>query len=177
MNVNRYQFDKIVQVMKNEIGSIRKGRESEYEGELRILEQFLYESYPKYHVNGRQLSEIMKVVLWDIKSYMEHTEYDYSKWMEDLYREYADEIETLFLPDKNKRLENILRISPDSMSSEERKEYLKLPAKCIIRVLESIEMWTKERGADGYYNFIEEFFGQMKYIDENPVLIKSDYLK
>lgn len=155
MKVNRYQFDSIVSKTKKEINPISRGQEEEfYFDYLALVEIQVHKFQLKYDLKGRQVMEILRIVLFDIKSILDQQEYDYTNWEEDHYRECADSIETLFLPEKNPDLKNKLKQMLCLT-----KEYFEMARKCIVRVHESVEQWTEDFGADGYFHFIEPFFG------------------
>lgn len=171
MDVNRYQFDRIVARTKQSITPIKRGEENGiYFEYLALLEIRMYQFHLKYGINGRQAKEILQLVLFDIKSIADQTEYDCTKWVEEGYRICADTIEALFLPEKNPELgeclkENVLKND----------EYFEFARKNIIRVYESITQWTKDFGADGYFNFISSFISteiqtSKKYLVEDRFL-------
>lgn len=47
----------------------------------------------------------------------------------------------------------------DELTQEMLKDYYKLPVMCLLRVKESIDIWEKRSGADGYFDFMEGYFG------------------
>lgn len=171
MNVNRCQFDGIVSKTKRTITPIMRGEENGiYFEYLALLEIRMYNLHLKHGLNGRQAKEILQLVLFDIKSITDQQEYDCSKWTEDCYRSCADSIEELFLPEKNPAIKRHLK-----ENVEETDEYFEFARKNIIRIYESVEQWTKNFGAEGYFNFISEYIGteihsSKKYLIEDQFL-------
>ena len=38
-------------------------------------------------------------------------------------------------------------------------QYYKLPIMCLLRIKDSIDLWEKNSGANGYFDFIEGYMG------------------
>jgi hypothetical protein len=171
MDVKRYQFDSIVGKTKNTIDPIRRGEEDGYFGHLAILEIMIHRFCVTYGINGRQAMEILRIVLFDIKSLTESEEYDCSRWYEDNYQKCIDEIEKCFMPSKNPVLKDLL-IKPESADGN----YFELARMIIVRIHESVEQWTKDFGSDGYYNFISGFIGT-EIVTSEQYLAEPHYFK
>lgn len=153
MNVNRYQFDNIVSKTKKSISPIQKNTEEKlYSDYLERIEGHLFHFYTHNGITGRQAKEILQVILFDIKSILDNETYDTSRWQEENYRRYANSIESLFIPEKNPELQELLLDSAKLNS-----DYFELAQKCIVRIYESIEYWTKEYGSEGYFSFLSDF--------------------
>lgn len=153
MNVDRYQFDRIVTKTIKEIAPIKKREENGiYLEYLALLEKTLFQFHVLNSITGRQAKEILQLVLYDIKSVCDQQEYDCTQWEEEDYRTYASTIESLFFPDKNPELKAQLREDTELNAA-----YFELARKIIIRVYESIEQRTKSLGSEGYFNFIRDF--------------------
>jgi len=171
MNVNRYQFDTIIQKTKKSISCIQQGEEDFYFVYLNCLESTLLQLHKQYHINGRQTQEILQIVLFDIKSFLEKETYDCLKWYENCYCDCVEQIEALFFPEKNPTLKKYLE-NPENLDSS----YFELPQKCIVRVYASIENWTKESGEYGYFNYISNFIMDNKSRKQS-FLVESRFLK
>lgn len=171
MNVNRYQFDSIASKTKRTITPIRRGEEDGiYFEYLALLEIRMYQFHLKYGLNGRQAKEILQVVLFDVKSITDHQEYDCTKWMEECYRSCADNIEELFVPEKNPDLKENLK-----EGVIENDDFFEFARKNVIRIYESITQWTEDFGLEGYFNFIRRYMeteirSSKKYLVENKFL-------
>lgn len=172
MKINRYQFDSIVSKTKKEIQPIRRGEENGiYFEYLALLEIRMHQFHSELNINGRQAKEILQLVLCDIKSISGQQEYDCSKWIEDGYRSCADVIEALFLPEKNPDLRVQLR--ENTVLDD---DYFEFPRKNIIRIHESVDQWTKEFGAYGYFNFISSYIGN-EIQTSKQFLVEDRFLK
>lgn len=170
MSVNRYQFDSIVSKTKQNITPIRRGDEEMYWEYLIQLETRLYQFHLKFGLNGRQAKEILQVVLFDIKSIIDHQEYDCTKWMEECYRFCADTIEELFIPEKNPDLKGSLR--EDVVEND---DFFELARKSIIKIYESITLWTKDFGSEGYFNFISDYI-KPEFQLSNQYIVEDKFL-
>lgn len=171
MNINRYQFDRIVSRTKQTIDPIRRGEEDGiYFEYLALIEICMYQFHLKYGINGRQAKEILQIVLFDIKSVIDHQEYDCSKYMEECYRSCADTIEELFMPEKNSELKKALK--EDVIEDDDFYEFAR---KVLIRIHESVTQWTKDFGSDGYFNFISGFIGT-EITSTRKYLVEEEYL-
>lgn len=169
MNVNRYNFDSIVKKTKQAITPIPSGEEDAfYMPYLAAVEYRLYDYHLKQDIKGRHAQEILQLVLFDIKSAIGPEEYDCSKWIETYYLPCADAIEQLFLPEKNPNLKKSLR--DDALEND---RFFELARKVIVRIHESIGLWTKEHGPDGYFNFISGFI--IKGVSVDQYLIDDEY--
>ena len=39
------------------------------------------------------------------------------------------------------------------------KEYYKFPVMCLLRIKDSIDLWEKQSGSNGYFDFVENYMG------------------
>ena len=176
MIVNRYNFDSIVSKTQKLVTPIPKGKEEMYAGSLNLVERRMLSFYEKHHITGRQAQEIIQIVLMDIKGRIDHEDYDCSSWYEPCYRECADELEALFLPELNPDLK--AKLSPKLFSGAGLdSDYFELSRKCLIRIHDSIGLWTKDAGPNGYFESIKQFVRVDQPISEYPYLVEKRMLK
>lgn len=172
MNVNRYQFDSIVSKTKKTITPIIRGEEDgEYFEYLAIVEILLSRFHKNFGINGRQAKEIIQLVLYDIKGVADGVEYDCSKWTEECYYICADIIEQCILPEKNPKLKAQLK---DDVVLDD--DYFEFARAVLIRIHESVTLWTNENGSQGYFNFISGFLG-IEILTTKEFLVEDYYLK
>lgn len=173
MKINRYQFDSIALRTKKTIKEpIQKGEEDGFYYEyLQTIEFEAYMLHQRYGINNRQMMEIIQMVLLDIKSVLSGEEYDYSKWEEPCYRSCADAIEKYFMVSRFPELREVLR---KGVVQDE--AFYELAQKCLIRIHESVEFWTKQGGDNGYFHFIEGFIGT-GILEDKRLLIEDKYLR
>ncbi len=114
---------------------------------------------------------LLQLVLFDIKSITDREEHNCSRLEEECYRPSADVLEELFIPEKNSLFKNQLK-----ESVIEDHDFFELARKCIVRVYESIELWTKEFGPEGYFRYIENFMGS-EPLTTKSFVVESKYMK
>ena len=39
-------------------------------------------------------------------------------------------------------------------------EYYKSPIMCVLRILDSVNLWINQQGSNGYFDFLESFIGK-----------------
>lgn len=154
--MQRYQFERIYSVMEKEFGKIKKGEEEEHSMLLFPMESNvlkIHRSHPDS--NSRRLREAIGLVLYDIKSRITGEKADTNRFRD------AD----------NERLEKALLMSFDPFTNEairevlgrkepqDLQEYYKEAVMCLLRIKESIDVWEKRGGPNGYFNFIEQYMG------------------
>lgn len=49
---------------------------------------------------------------------------------------------------------------------EELRKYYREPVMCLLRIKDSIDIWEKRAGANGYFDFIEKYMGSQISGDE-----------
>lgn len=60
----------------------------------------------------------------------------------------------------------------EELSKDMLKIYYKLPVMCLLRIKDSIDIWEKRSGADGYFDFIESYMrSQIKGTEMNFTLM------
>jgi len=86
-------------------------------------------------------------------------EYDFWKYLTDENKAYLDAVLYAVDPFYNKEIAGIISEMYDMNEKEDMREYFSLPVKCLIRIEESIQTRTNERGASGYFDFLESHLG------------------
>ena len=86
-----------------------------------------------------------------------------------------------FRNEDNERMERVLFMAFDSYTNDEIMEilnaegeaedevsrwteetarnYYRIPAMCLLRLKDSVDLWMKEYGSDGYFDFIKGYMG------------------
>lgn len=157
-----YQFEKIYSQMEKEFGRIRKGEEDLYAMLLLPLEGNALRVHRKYpDSNSRRLREAIALVLFDIKSRYSGENIDVEKFRNADNERLEKALLMAFDPFTNDEIMEIL--SPEIQEAENDKEalyqYYKLPIMCLLRIKDSIDLWEKNSGANGYFDFIEGYMG------------------
>lgn len=169
MKVNQYQFDKISKHMENEFGKIRKGEEQYHEMMFFPMEGNLLKTYrANSNANSRRLLEAISIVLYQIKEYLDEESYDVKRFKNQDNTMLAHALLMAFDPFTNEEIKTVLETEKtlDLSKKEELKEFYKEPVMCINRIKDSVEMWEKRGGANGYFDFIEATIGKFVKQDE-----------
>ena len=158
--MNQYQFEQVCRRMEKRYGKIRRGRESQYEEMLRAIETNLLTVRRQNRAcDSRRVLEAVPLTLYAVESRLTGQEYDLSAFgnPENLKLKHA--ILMAFDPFANselrKKAEEEYGWNLDD--GAELEAYYQRPAQCVLRVLDSAKKWIKERGSDGYFNFISAF--------------------
>jgi hypothetical protein len=162
--VNSYKFEKISSQMGKAFGTIRKGDEEAYAFQLFPMESNLLKtSRIRKAGNGRRAAEAVRICLFIIDGYINNITYDLDEYLTDDVSAFVSSLLMSFDPFVNNNISSIANSEGivDISSSESLREYFENPVKCLLRIESSIEIWTRQFGINGYFNFLEETLGHM----------------
>ena len=159
--INSYTaFERISSNMAREFGKIKKGKEERYAFSLLPIESNLLKANRKNMINnGRRAMEAIKICLFKIEGYLTGSEYDFGKFLTDENSGYLEAVMYAVDPFFNEELADAVRLWYDLESADDLREYFSLPIKCLLRIEASIQTWTGEYGASGYFDFLEAHLG------------------
>jgi hypothetical protein len=164
---NQYAFERISSSMTRTFGKVKKGKEEDFALELASIEGNLLKTYRKNKIhNGRRTLEAIKICFFIIDGYINNCEYDLSKYKTPENEPLVKAILMAFDPFTNEAIREALDCELDRHSLDDLREHFTHPIQCLLRIEESVELWTKRNGPDGYFNFTEEFMGTMVPYDE-----------
>lgn len=111
--------------------------------------------------NSRRLREAVALVLFDIKEKCTGEKADTEKFRNEDNEKLEKALLMAFDPYTNAEVMELLKEQDgtDELTQEMLKDYYKLPVMCLLRIKESIDIWEKRSGADGYFDFMEGYFG------------------
>ncbi len=160
--MNQYQFQQIARRMEQKYGKMRKNGEDEYAMLLFPMESNLLKTHrmnPK--ANSRRLEEAILLVLYEVENRINEKNEDVSSYENKENILLKDALLKAFDPFANEELEAVLYESGkiDMQDKEALTRYYKEPVICILRIKDSVEYWIKRGGSDGYFDFLEEWFG------------------
>lgn len=81
-----------------------------------------------------------------------------------------------FDPCVNDDIQELLKqqFQTEELTREMLKKYYKLPVMCLLRIKDSVDIWEKQSGANGYFNFIEGYMGsQIKGTEMNFSILST----
>lgn len=157
-----YQFERIYSQMEREFGKIRKGEEDVYAMMLFPMEGNVLKTRRKFPTsNSRRLREAIALVLFDIKEKYTGETINLGKFRNEENEKLEKALLMAFDPYTNEEIMELLKEQNimDELTLDNLKEYYKIPVMCLLRIKDSIDMWEKQSGADGYFNFIESYMG------------------
>lgn len=120
--------------------------------------------------NGRRAIEAIHMCLLKIDGYINGTDYDFSRFITDENKTLLQGLLMSFDPFTNQDVSSIVSGTYDLNSPESLRRYFATPVKCLLMIEKSIELWSGELGANGYFDFIEDQIGHLVEKDE-----KMDY--
>lgn len=157
-----YQFEKIYKEMENEFGKIKSGDEEAHAMMLLPIEENALKTHRKYpSCNSRRLREAIALALFKIKGYCTATSYNTDKFRDENNGRLEHALLMAFDPFTNPEIKMVIESAYklDLNNTTELHNYYKEPVMCLLRVKESVDIWEKRNGSDGYFNFIEGYMG------------------
>ena len=161
VKVSQYQFNRIGSQMEREYGKIRKGEEDAHMMLLFPMEGNMLKVHRAHpESNGRRAIEAIVITLFQIQSYLSDDEYDLDSFRSEENERLVQALLMAFDPFTNSEIRTALEeASVDLGSMEALKELYGEPVRCLLKIKDSVELWSRERGADGYLRFIENTIG------------------
>lgn len=160
--MNQYQFEQISREMERRYGKMEKGGEDEFMTLLLAMESNLLKVWRKYpDSNSRRLEEAILLVLHAIKNNTDAECVNAGRFESLANIRLRDALLAAFDPFSNESVRKALE-EKAGMNLEDKevlREYYRAPVICILRIKESVECWIKERGSNGYFDFLEECVG------------------
>lgn len=157
-----YQFEKIYSQMQKEFGKIKKGDEELYEMILLPLEGNALKIHREFpSSNSRRLREAIALALFYIKDKYTGEISDVDKFRNADNERLEKALLMAFDPYNNDEVRDVLEeeFQTKEFTKEMLKAYYKVPCMCMLRIKESIDIWEKQGGANGYFEFIENYMG------------------
>ena len=148
--------------MERRFGQMRKGREEEYAMLLFPMESNLLKIHRKHpDSNSRRLREAAYLALHRVEGYLSGTQADVNDFESEENIRLRDAMLMVFDPYTNKDVEAAL-FSEEALSRDDKEaieHYFQEPVMCIMRIMDSVDMWEKNSGSDGYFDFLEDWLG------------------
>ena len=143
---------------RKEFGKIKKGDEGQYEEKLYTFEfnvLGVYRKNPKS--NSRRLREAIALALFDVKMRCTGETIDIEKFRNEDNEKLEKALLMTFDPLKNIKIMNEVKHKSENATKEELMEFYTVPVMCMLRIKDSIDIWEKENGANGYFEFLQNF--------------------
>jgi len=170
-----YDLTRIVSRINKEYGSI-EGYEEYYNPQLDLLEHYIYEIWEEIPLKDTEIILVLQMILFDLKGAIENKEYDYKEFLTKEIKKYKVKLECYMNPFKNNELKKVLK-GVNLEDKEDLKDLFDYPLKFLARIIESIELWRKERGANGYLNMLEEMVISYHHgVSKHPYILEDCFI-
>jgi len=158
--VKYHAFERIPSQMARIFGTIPKGREDDYNMILFPMESNLVKMNRIHGINnGRRAMEAILACLFIVDGYLNKKEYDLSNFISAENEAYINGLLMSFDPFTNEEIKSALESDYDLSSPKDLADYFCVPVRCLLRIAKSIDLWTKEFGVNGYFDFLEGQLG------------------
>lgn len=173
IKVNQYNLDRICDRMKKEFGEMKKGDEGSHAMMLHPMEGNMLKIHRTYpESNSRCAAEAVSMALFRIKGYLTGEEYDLTRFQSEENERLVHAMLMAFDPFTNSNIKEVIEQDYFLELTDENhlKEFFQEPIICLLRIKDSIDLWTSENGSNGYFVFTENYMG-----DKIPRDDKLDY--
>ncbi len=175
LKINTYKIERTESLFRGIYQPMKKGDEQQYESLLFAMEHNLL----KLHRKNRKLTslrviEAINLALIKIYEVLKEVKYE-TDFYENLENGiFCNKLQMSYDPFCNQLINSMIAQDYDLEKKEVKLRYFEDPFKCLVRIKESIQMWEKELGMNGYFKFLENTIGvlvsddddEMKYIGE-----------
>lgn len=148
--------------MAQKFGTITMGQEQGHELFMFPMESNLLKLHREDEKrNSRRAIEAIHICLLTIDGYLTDTQYDLEQFTSEENQALAKGLLMSFDPFTNEEIREVLGDSFQTGSAEALEAYFEEPVKCLLRIEKSIELWTKARGNEGYFQYMEDLTGDL----------------
>jgi len=177
--MNRYTFEKIVKRMADQYGRIERGEEEPYNPLFFIIESNalkVHRANPR--ANSRSFREALLLGLHTINMRLNGLQDDLSSFETPENKELLHALLYAFDPYANEGLGQHVKKDAaihagvdeiDDYPADYLRLYYTIPIRCMIRLVDSIDTWTKALGSDGYFKSIESTIGKKVEADDTEL--------
>lgn len=142
--------------------------------ELLVLESDFLALNKIHLISELELKKIIHIVINRILDFMSDETSDYRTYVHEDLLCIAYGVERCCNPYVNPELYEYLQNQIALKNKDNYDKIFKNVLLCLSRILESIDYWYKELGADGYFRFIEQFINLDEYYIETTEFFFND---
>lgn len=160
--MQQYQFERIYSFMEKEFGKIKSGQEQQHEQMLFPMESNLLKVYRSDPAsNSRRLKEAIALALFDIRSKYSGEEFALDKFRNKDNEKLEYALLMTFDPFTNEKIkESLASVSElDLTDVTQLHDFYAEAVICMLRIKESIDLWEKKMGSNGYFQVLENMIG------------------
>ncbi|MCD7892995.1 MAG: hypothetical protein LUG60_04755 [Erysipelotrichaceae bacterium] len=144
------------------------------EPELYAIESRLIILHEQYQLSSREAMKIIQIVINRLLDVKDQTTSDYSDYATEDLLYMADGLEYILNPYKNEEVAKIIQPYVNINDHGNYDYIFKNVFLCLNRILESIQLWDKEFGVDGYFRYIKRFMNTNYIANHNPEMFFND---
>ena len=153
--VKPYDLKRITSRMAQEFGRIYKGQEETYAMILHSMETNMLKARIKLpDMTGNDAKDAISLSLMIIRGYLNGIDYDLEEYMNDNTTALIHALMMSFDPFTNPKISQILSSIKDLEDIQFLRDYYTEPVMCLVRIDNSIDLWTKVNGKFGYFEFV-----------------------
>ena len=159
--MQKAQFERIFTRMARDFGTMRKGSEEDHAMILFPMESNALKVHRQFpDSNSRRLREAIALALYGVQEHCGGRPVDVSKFRKTENERLEQALLHSFDPYANEEVMEVLRHefggepTPDDMRA-----YYKVPVMCLLRIKDSIDVWERRFGSNGYFKFLEDSIG------------------
>lgn len=159
--MNEYQFRQIARRMEQRYGKMKKNEEEQYAMLLFPMESNLLKIHRKdCGANSRRVEEAILLALHEIESRITGENKATGKYETKENVKLKEALMKSFDPFRNEEIKTILEREKDLNDKRMLTDFYKAPVLCMLRIKDSVELWLKKNGSNGYFDFWESYMGQ-----------------
>lgn len=159
--IDAYKLKRIAGRIKKEYGGIVHGDEESYLEFLGFFEKFFYNYYLSYMINSNDVRTIAGMLFYRISGFLKDETYDFTDVAGEDLISMVDMVEYTLYADVivEQEHKDIAMVKSLIENSQKNKDMIITYLKALIRISESIDVWEKRFGSDGYLKYLEDTFG------------------
>ena len=170
--MNQNQFSQIARRMDQRFGHVRRGDEDVHMDVLMSLELGAYQVHLKNSsITSNDMQDAICLVLYRIQETLSGTHVDTEKFENDKNLPLMKAILSSFDPDESTLAAALYKEAEETFQGFTEETYYGIFVRALLRILDSVQHWTKEFGSGGYFTYLDGLFLNLaKGIQEVPPL-------
>lgn len=160
--MQRHQFDKVYSQMAEDFGTLDTYGDEAYVPIMFSIEGNALKVHRMYpQSNSRRLRDAIGLALFDVKERYTGVHAETKRFRNKDNERLEQAILMAFDPFTNDEVADAMQgyYGTSDLAPEALKAYYAMPIRCLLKLKESIDLWEKRLGSDGYFDFIEDYMG------------------
>lgn len=167
--MNQYKFESITREFSKRFGKIPRGQENDWNLFFSTIDSNVLKVHRRFpKANDYRLREGLLMALHTIKGRLDGVEPDLTSIENNENRLLCNAILSGFDPFFSEELrKGVAKQIPDLEREDFNRERIyELPVRCLVRMVESVDFWTRRGGANGYFEMVEGEIGDAVPYDD-----------